>query len=105
VKLRARSSVRGALTACLGLVALQVATTDRGSAALGGGFTVLNTMVERIFSPDVPALPDFAHAVGRQEEPETTWTPPVTTEKPDSKFPGVTPDPRKIPVPGTETKD
>lgn len=94
----ARGAVRGAAVAWLGLIALQVATTRRGSAAVAGGFDVFSGFVERALSPDVAAIPDYAHRVGRDEEtdaPPATAAPTgggktegTTSTDPASKFPG-----------------
>lgn len=89
----ARGTVRGALTGALVLIALQKITTARGAASVSGGMDVLNSLVERALSPDVAAVPNFAHATGRQEEPEPAPIPDGPRNV------GSVPDPSTIPVP------
>jgi hypothetical protein len=95
----ARGVLRGAGVAWLGLIALQVATTDKGSAAVGGAFDVAGSLVKRALDPGVPAIPDLAHRTGRDEEPGTPAAAPASTSTPktegartfpDNRFPGLT---------------
>jgi hypothetical protein len=49
-------TLRGAVTAWLGLIALQTVVTHSDRA--GGALDAINTMVQRLLSPGVPAIPD-----------------------------------------------
>lgn len=97
----ARGALRGVGVAWLSLVALQVATTDRGSGALVSGLDGVTGLVRRAFSADVAAIPDLAHRTGRDEEPGTPTTAPARTEGttagtpagyPPNRFPGLVAD-------------
>jgi hypothetical protein len=55
----ARGAVRGALTAWLGLITLQVVTSQHGSGQVAGAFEALNSVVKRALSADVAAIPDY----------------------------------------------
>jgi hypothetical protein len=54
----ARGAVRGAVTAWLALVVLQVVTSQHGSGQVAGLFDLANGLVKRAMSPDVAAIPD-----------------------------------------------
>jgi hypothetical protein len=58
----ARGAFRGAATAWLGLVALQVVTTSSGSSKVGGVLNWVNSVVSRALDPNVAALPDYSTA-------------------------------------------
>jgi hypothetical protein len=49
-------TLRGAVTAWLGLIALQTVVTHSDRA--GGALDTINTMIQRLLSPGVPAIPD-----------------------------------------------
>jgi len=55
----ARGAVRGALTAWLGLITLQVVTSQGGSGRVAGAFVAFDSVVKRALSPDVAAIPDY----------------------------------------------
>lgn len=86
----ARGAVRSFAAAWLGLVVLQTATTKRGSGAIAGGFGVIGGLAERLLSPDVPAIPNRAHATGRDAETDA----PAAATGPRSTAPVV---PRRFP--------
>jgi hypothetical protein len=54
----ARGALRGAMSAWLGLIVLQVATTQGGSSKVGGVLDVVNSAVKRALDPNVAAIPD-----------------------------------------------
>src|SRR4051794_31690312 len=49
-------TLRGAVTAWLGLIALQTVVTNSGQAS--GALAAINGMIQRLLSPNVPAIPD-----------------------------------------------
>jgi hypothetical protein len=55
----ARGALRGAMSAWLGLITLQVVTSQHGSGAVAGAFDTVNSVVKRALSPDVAAVPDY----------------------------------------------
>jgi hypothetical protein len=56
----ARGALRGAATAWLGLIALQVVTSGEGSGRLSEVFVWVNSLVTRALDPDVAAIPDLS---------------------------------------------
>lgn len=92
-----RGALKGAASAWLGLIVLQVATTNRGSGAVSGALAAVASVVERALSPDVAAIPDLAHRTGRDEEPAPVPAGGGKTESTPtdfSKIPGVTTGPK-----------
>jgi hypothetical protein len=55
----AHGTARSAATACLGLIALQAASTRGGSGRIAELLHDANTMVTRLLDPKVPAIPDL----------------------------------------------
>jgi hypothetical protein len=53
-----RGALRGAMTAWLGLIALQAVSTTGGSGRISALFGDVNRLVERALDPKVPAIPD-----------------------------------------------
>lgn len=49
-------TLRGAITAWLGLIALQTVVSNSGQAS--GALATVNNMLQRALSPNVPAIPD-----------------------------------------------
>jgi hypothetical protein len=72
----ARGAFRGALTAWLGLITLQVVTTKGGSSKVAGLFGVVDSVVQRALDPNVAAIPDHgkpdAHNVTSAAEAAVT---------------------------------
>lgn len=73
--------LRGAMTAALTLIALQVAVTKSGSGRIGAFLTDTATFVNRAFNPNVAAIPDHrtaggASPYGAAVTPTTPYTPP-----------------------------
>ncbi len=54
----ARGALRGAFSAALGLTVLQAVVSHGGSSAIAGAFGVVTGLVDRVFDPNVPAIPD-----------------------------------------------
>jgi hypothetical protein len=53
-------SVRGAFAGFLGLVALHAVAQKGSSKRVGGAFSDLAAIVERVLDADVPAIPDHS---------------------------------------------
>jgi hypothetical protein len=49
-------TLRGAVTAWLGLIALQAVVSNSGQAS--GALSAINGVIQRVLSPNVPAIPD-----------------------------------------------
>jgi hypothetical protein len=99
----ARGAVRGAVTAWLGLIVLQVVTTKHGSGQIAGLFGVADSVVKRAMSPDVAAIPDY-----RNGAPAASSTSSATDPKLPTPAPTYTTVGGRIPVPtgtaGTTTR-
>lgn len=53
-------TMRAAAGSVLGLVALQAVSTRGGSGRVAEAFRDINTMVDRLLDPNVPAIPNLA---------------------------------------------
>ena len=80
----AHGTVRAAATACLGLIALQAASSRGGAGRLSALLGDVNRVVQRALDPSVPAIPDLRNGgswgaptitVGQGAAAAATWRP------------------------------
>lgn len=92
----ARGALRGAMSAALGLIALQAVSSKKGSGRISGLLTDVNGLVLRVLDPTVPAIPDRRQP--RSGQPATGSAPAATAPTPRLPTPvPVNPRYRNIP--------
>lgn len=54
-----RGTLAGAFSACLGLIVLHAVASSGGSGRIREAFRDVNTLLEHVLDPTVPAIPDL----------------------------------------------
>ena len=66
--MKLRGGTRGVVSAWFGLIVLQTVVSQGGSGKIAGAFDAVNYAVQRVFDPNVPAIPD--RSGGRSSVPK-----------------------------------